>query len=420
MERATLPVEQNQYAAPTHRAQVYATRTSSTAGRKGQTEYHGSAANDVVRAPVQLCGLTFEGILDTGASDSAVSHTVVRRLGLMDYIIPTDFTYYAADGGSQAPIGILRDFPVCIGSLCLQIDIMVTPAEHYEVLIGYDWLRPAQADILFSRSRLRVQLNHAQWEDIPIDVGVNRAEIDIDAVRHGHAVVHRQQSHSYNSSGGHDTTEELYDQHYTDTNKSQQDAIAHQGNTAQQSLADGDTKQEGNDAGSTDDYEMPGSPADPDVGLKRTSSFPAVPGDTADGSGSCDNRPGVNTHVAVPIAPCSLDTFVSDAPVQATTVGSAVSEEEGSTSEAQNTAQGIDRQLPILAHCQLTSAVVGVEDRSLNMPVLAPHTMSNKEVWVAAAAAFSDLLAPPFASWSASCPCLSGWHVGFSTSSTLR
>ena len=346
MERATLPTEQNQYAAgytpPTHRAQVYATRTSSKAGRKGQTEYHGSAANDVVRAPVQLCGLTFDGILDTGASDSAVSHIVVRILGMMDYIIPTDITYYAADGGSQAPIGILRHFPVCIGSLCLRIDIMVTPAEHYEVLIGYDWLRPAQADILFSRSRLRVsrlrvQLNHAQWEDIPIDVGVNRAEIDIDAVKHRHAVVHRQQSHSYNSSGGHDTTEELSDQHYTDTKESQQDAVAHQGNIAQQSLADGDTKQVGNDDGSTDDYETPVSPADHDVGLKQTSGFPAVLGDTADGSGSCDNKPGVNTHVAVPTAPCSLDT----------TAGSAVSEEEGGTSAAQNTAQGVDRQLPM-------------------------------------------------------------------------
>ena len=43
-------------------------------------------------------------------------------------------------------------------------------------------------------------------------------------------------------------------------------------------------------------------------------------------------------------------TFVSDAPVQATTSDLAVFAEEGSTSAvAQNPAQGIDTQLPILA-----------------------------------------------------------------------
>lgn len=69
---------------------------------------------------------------------------------MVDCIIPTDITYYAAKGGSQAPIGILRHFPVCIGSLCLRIDVMVTPASHYVVLIGYDWLRPAHAPFIQS------------------------------------------------------------------------------------------------------------------------------------------------------------------------------------------------------------------------------------------------------------------------------
>ena len=80
--------------------------------------------------------------------------------------------------------------------------------------------------------------------------------------------------------------------------------------------------------------------------------------------------------------------------MQATASDLAVFAEEGSTSAvAQNPAQGIDRQLPILA--QVTSSIVGVEveDRTLNMQVLAPHTMSDKKIWIAATAAFSDLLA---------------------------
>ena len=52
-----------------------------------------SFINTVVKAPVMLCGHTFEGILDTGASDTAVSHAVVRRLGLMSVVTPTAATF---------------------------------------------------------------------------------------------------------------------------------------------------------------------------------------------------------------------------------------------------------------------------------------------------------------------------------------
>ena len=83
------------------------------------------------------------------------------------------------------------------------------------------------------------------------------------------------QQHSIPDASGHDTTTstqvrrfaKVYDQQYIDTNESQQDAAAHQSSTAQLSLVDGDTKQEGNDNGLTDDYEMPSSPTDPDVGM---------------------------------------------------------------------------------------------------------------------------------------------------------
>ena len=72
------------------------------AASRVHTRYRSSTIHAVVTGPVQICGQTFEGIMDTGASDMAVSHAVSRRLGLMDAIIPSDITFLTAGGGSEA------------------------------------------------------------------------------------------------------------------------------------------------------------------------------------------------------------------------------------------------------------------------------------------------------------------------------
>ena len=101
------------------------------------TRYRSSTINAVVKGPVQICAQTFEGIMDTGASDSAVSH--------------------------EAPMGILPNFPVRVGNLTICIDVRVTPADNYSILVGNDWLRLAQADLLLSK-RLQVwaYIHHMQ------------------------------------------------------------------------------------------------------------------------------------------------------------------------------------------------------------------------------------------------------------------
>lgn len=136
--------------------------------------YRSSFINTVVKAPVVLCGHTFEGILDTRVYDTAISHAVVRRLGLMDVIVPTDATFSAAGGGTEAPMGGLKDFPIRIGSQMLKIDTMVTPADNYTILVGNDWLWMSEPDLLLSKGVLQVRINTDQWEDIPIDTAVAR------------------------------------------------------------------------------------------------------------------------------------------------------------------------------------------------------------------------------------------------------
>ena len=158
----------------THLDTEIAYHTNSQANPERQM-YCSSFINTVVEAPVVLCGHTFEGILDTSASGTAVSHAVVRGLGFMS--IAAKFS--TAGGGTEARMGVLEDFPIQIGFLMLKIDAMVTPADNYTIFVGNDWLRMAESDLLLSKGVLRVRLNTDQVEDIPIDTAVARRPTSI-------------------------------------------------------------------------------------------------------------------------------------------------------------------------------------------------------------------------------------------------
>ena len=124
--------------------------------------------NTVVKVKVTVLGIPFEAIIDTGASDTVVSHSVVRKLGLMDKLEHSDVTFVSANGRTESPMGILKELPIGVGNLRLPIDAMVTAADSYDVLVGNDYLRRAQADTCLSTNTLRVQIGLDQCEEIPI------------------------------------------------------------------------------------------------------------------------------------------------------------------------------------------------------------------------------------------------------------
>ena len=92
--------------------------------------------------------------MDTGASDTVLSHSVVRRLGLMDRLLPSQISFLTAAGKTEKPMGMLPSLPITLSSLRLHIDCMVTKANNYNVLVGNDWLRMAGANLLLSRGVL--------------------------------------------------------------------------------------------------------------------------------------------------------------------------------------------------------------------------------------------------------------------------
>jgi len=98
----------------------------------------------------------------TGASDTVLSHTVVRKLNMMDKMAASNSTFLTAAGKSERPMGMMWRIPITMGSLTLETDAMVTGANSYNVLIGYDWLQMAGADILLSAGVIRLRIDREQ------------------------------------------------------------------------------------------------------------------------------------------------------------------------------------------------------------------------------------------------------------------
>ena len=97
--------------------------------------YHAQAkqnqsVNAVVRADVDILGKTFGCIVDTGASDTVLSHSLVCCLRLMDSMVPSQISFLAAAGKTKKPMGMLPNLPVTLGSLTLHVDCIVTKANN--------------------------------------------------------------------------------------------------------------------------------------------------------------------------------------------------------------------------------------------------------------------------------------------------
>ncbi len=133
---------------------------------ESQAPYH---MNSVLKGTVGICGRAFDCIIDTGASDTVLSHTVVRKLNMMDKMAPSNSTFLTAAGKSERPMGMMWRIPITMGSLTLETDAMVTGANSYNVLIGNDWLQMAGADILLSSGVIWLRIDREQYEDVPIE-----------------------------------------------------------------------------------------------------------------------------------------------------------------------------------------------------------------------------------------------------------
>ncbi|KAL3152945.1 hypothetical protein ABBQ38_012246 [Trebouxia sp. C0009 RCD-2024] len=121
----------------------------------------------VVRAPGTVLGIPSKATRHR-VSDMVVSHSVVRKLGLMDRLQASDVTLLTATGRMVTPVGMLRELPIGVGSLRLPTDGRVIAADRHNVLVGNDFLHTASADICLSNNTLRLRMRPDQYEEFSI------------------------------------------------------------------------------------------------------------------------------------------------------------------------------------------------------------------------------------------------------------
>ncbi|CAI5997269.1 unnamed protein product [Closterium sp. NIES-65] len=125
----------------------------------------------VPQCDVHLGKHRLTAIVDSGASQTALSHVIARKLGLLPYLQDTTIEYTTSSGETSKPWGILPDVPVRVGKLTLPIDIAVTGANTYDMLLGHDWIYSANADIMTSKWQIVYRVNTKETDSVPITTG---------------------------------------------------------------------------------------------------------------------------------------------------------------------------------------------------------------------------------------------------------
>ena len=124
---------------------------------------------DVLQTRMHVCEVDVGmGIVDTGASHSAISQQLAQKLNLLDYIETTPMHYTNADGAPCLSLGVIPALPIRVGSLTLRTDCMITDANTYSLLIGCDWLGPAKAVVNFEEEVLEYSLDTNTRGRVPI------------------------------------------------------------------------------------------------------------------------------------------------------------------------------------------------------------------------------------------------------------
>jgi len=93
-------------------------------------------------------GEPVKALLDTGAAVSAISYTLMKRLGFQ-ISCPAKFKIRGIGGEKLIPLGIIHQFPVTFGKVTVPVTVTVIDAPAYEVILGTNFFHSTNANISF-------------------------------------------------------------------------------------------------------------------------------------------------------------------------------------------------------------------------------------------------------------------------------
>ncbi|KAK9805131.1 hypothetical protein WJX72_001062 [[Myrmecia] bisecta] len=112
-----------------------------------------------------------------------INMTLARQAKLLDFIRESNTVYFSSAWDSLLPYGVIPRARVRVGTLTMPLDLQVTTADNYDMLLGNDWLQQAEASIDFKAKKLTFRLDRDHYDSV---------EIDMDPREHPMAVMMEQ------------------------------------------------------------------------------------------------------------------------------------------------------------------------------------------------------------------------------------
>ena len=175
-----------------------------------------TASISVVKANVSIAGTEISAIIDSGASHTMMSDVMARKLQLYRSIQPTKAKFYTSSGKLENPVGRLVDVSISVGNLTLPVDIYVSPARTYNLLLGNNFLAAAEAEINFGTKLLIYRRDLDTYEAVPLDF----TESASDAPRATVACMMQSNSDEHNHNYAH-----LVEQEQTNPQEQQEELV---------------------------------------------------------------------------------------------------------------------------------------------------------------------------------------------------
>ncbi|GBB91667.1 hypothetical protein RclHR1_19010001 [Rhizophagus clarus] len=118
-------------------------------------ELEGNQKSTAMYCDANVKGVKVPLIVDSGAAGSIVAHHFLSQLGVhIDQ--PSTTSMVNVNGERKIPIGEVLNFPIKVQGIEVPIDMVVTEAETYSVIVGNDWLRKVKANIDYETSTMTI------------------------------------------------------------------------------------------------------------------------------------------------------------------------------------------------------------------------------------------------------------------------
>jgi len=113
-------------------------------------------------------------ILDSGSSGSVITEQFIKKIG-RKATRPSNVNMIGIHGDKKKAIGEIEQLPIKIQGVDVPINVVISEAQGYDVLIGNDWFTKYGASLSWPKNELTFQKNNQRyiqpaccWKKLPL------------------------------------------------------------------------------------------------------------------------------------------------------------------------------------------------------------------------------------------------------------